>query len=384
MSDDFIETIWAQFAVETEEHIEGIESLLVKADATELSPDEISTLFRAFHSLKGLSRVMELGALESVTHRAEDLLGLVRDGTTTLNKPAVDLLLRSLDSIKALRDLAVSERVDGEKPADLVKELEQAFKSAAGGNPVAEAAHSQPAPAPSAAEAAPSSASDAAAPPAATPAPTAARVPPSTQPAPVSKVGDAQASGQEVFLRLVRNGVPILEQLASSIAAKGASEQILSVANDIRAPLGWMVKASTKLGYAGITQRINNMLQTLPNDEGFSAETAEKLVDNIVSFLSDIRALGETTGSDLGGESLAKMLARTLRENLDDLLNEILAHLDVFESRADLADEDLSDQISQQFSRVNSYLSSLYPDMHLDLPLLFVDAYARAARVSVG
>ena len=380
MSDDFIETIWAQFAVETEEHIEGIESLLVKADATELSPDEISTQFRAFHSLKGLSRVMELGALESVTHRAEDLLGLVRDGTTTLNKPAVDLLLRSLDSIKALRDLAVSERVDGEKPADLVKELEQAFKSAAGGNPVAEAAHSQPAPAPSAAEAAPSSASDAAAPPAATPAPTAARVPPSTQPAPVSKVGDAQASGQEVFLRLVRNGVPILEQLASSIAAKGASEQILSVANDIRAPLGWMVKASTKLGYAGITQRINNMLQTLPNDEGFSAETAEKLVDNIVSFLSDIRALGETTGSDLGGESLAKMLARTLRENLDDLLNEILAHLDVFESRADLADEDLSDQISQQFSRVNSYLSSLYPDMHLDLPLLFVDAYARAAR----
>ena len=32
MSDDFIETIWAQYAVETEEHIEGIEALLVRAD----------------------------------------------------------------------------------------------------------------------------------------------------------------------------------------------------------------------------------------------------------------------------------------------------------------------------------------------------------------
>ena len=56
MSDDFLETIWAQYAVETEEHIESIESLLVKADAGELSADEVSGLFRAFHSLKGLSR----------------------------------------------------------------------------------------------------------------------------------------------------------------------------------------------------------------------------------------------------------------------------------------------------------------------------------------
>jgi len=109
MSDDFIETIWAQYAVETEEHIEGIETLLVTADSGELSAEEISSLFRAFHSLKGLSRVMELGALESVAHRAEDLLGLVREGVTTLDKFTVDLLLRSLDVIKGLRDIAVAE-----------------------------------------------------------------------------------------------------------------------------------------------------------------------------------------------------------------------------------------------------------------------------------
>ena len=70
MSDDFLETIWAQYAVETEEHMESIESLLVKADAQALNAEEISSLFRAFHSLKGLSRVMELTALESVAHRS--------------------------------------------------------------------------------------------------------------------------------------------------------------------------------------------------------------------------------------------------------------------------------------------------------------------------
>lgn len=387
MSDDFIETIWAQFAVETEEHIEGIESLLVKADATELSADEISTLFRAFHSLKGLSRVMELGALESVTHRAEDLLGLVRDGTTELNKAAVDLLLRSLDSIKALRDLAVAERTDGEKPAALVKELEQAFKSAASGSPVTAAAAVPESAASGVTETTESSAeattAASSAPTASTSTATSAassKVPVPTQPAAPSKLGDSKASGQEVFLRLVRNGVPILEQLASSIAAKAPTAQILAVANDIRGPLGWMVKASTKLGYAGITQRINNIIDSLPSSETFSLESAEKLVDHVVSFLSDLTALGETTGSDLGGESLAKLLSLTLRENLEDLLADIVGNLDVLESRADLSDEDMADAISQQFSRVNSYLTSLYPDMHLDLPLLFVDAYARAAR----
>ena len=91
MSDDFLETIWAQYAVETEEHIESIESLLVKADAGELSADEVSGLFRAFHSLKGLSRVMELGALEAIAHRCEDLLGLVRDGTLRRHGAALAL-----------------------------------------------------------------------------------------------------------------------------------------------------------------------------------------------------------------------------------------------------------------------------------------------------
>ncbi len=40
MSEDFLETIWAQYAVETEEHIESIEDLLVKADAQALNAEK--------------------------------------------------------------------------------------------------------------------------------------------------------------------------------------------------------------------------------------------------------------------------------------------------------------------------------------------------------
>ena len=227
MSDDFLETIWVQYAVETEEHIESIESLLVKADAEELNAEEISGLFRAFHSLKGLSRVMELTALEAIAHRAEDLLGLVREGQTSLDKTTVDVLLRGLDAIKVLRDLAVSQRSDGDKPEDLLKELERAYRkvTSGGDEPAAEAPAAAAAPA-----AAPDTGQAAAAAPAAASTPAKA-------PAPAGKPSET-SDKESVFLRLVKHGLPVLEQLATSIASKQEPAQILSVANDIRGPLG--------------------------------------------------------------------------------------------------------------------------------------------------
>ncbi len=379
MSDDFLETIWVQYAVETEEHIESIESLLVKADAEELNAEEISGLFRAFHSLKGLSRVMELTALEAIAHRAEDLLGLVREGQTSLDKTTVDVLLRGLDAIKVLRDLAVSQRSDGDKPEELLKELERAYRKVTSGGeePAAEAA----APAPSAA----ASASTAAAPSAAASgdapaAPAAAEAAPKAPAAKPSETSDKES----VFLRLVKHGLPVLEQLATSIASKQEPAQILSVANDIRGPLGWMLKASAKQGYAGLNTRIEDILAALPTTEDVSAKDGEHVVDVIVAFLSDLRTLSETSGSDLGGESLAQVLARTLKENLNHLLIQITANLDLLQSGEGSIDEVLADQISQEFSRVQGYLSSLYPNMHSEVPLLLMDAYARASRSQMG
>ena len=375
MSDDFIETIWAQYSVETEEHIEGIESLLVRADGGELSGEEISSLFRAFHSLKGLSRVMELGALEAVAHRAEDLLGLVREGVTGLDKPTVDLLLRALDAIKGLRDIAVAERSDGQKPTALCEELEQAFRKANGGGaadtppPAAEAPAAAPVPV-SSAQSAP-------------------KAPAKKAPAPeAKKLVKISASGtdedapddQSIFLRLLTNGLPILEQLALSIAANDDLKHIFSVANDIRRPLVWMMRASNKLGYLGITRRIQDISEALPQDESITRAQGETVVDTIVAFLSDLRTLGETTGSDLGGESLAQVLSRTLRESLEHLLGSLAENVQLLESSLAQVDESVAGNVANAFARVHTYLMSLFSDAPCDLPLFLQDAYARAAR----
>jgi two-component system, chemotaxis family, sensor kinase CheA len=397
MSDDFIETIWAQYAVETEEHIEGIEALLVRADGGELSAEEISSLFRAFHSLKGLSRVMELAALEAVAHRAEDLLGLVREGVTGLDKGNVDLLLRSLDAIKGLRDIAVAERSDGQKPDALCKELEDAFKRANGGGTVeaAEPVAASAAPAAPPVEATTAASSSSASQPAnetksePTPAPKPTTKPAPKKPAPeAKKLVKISASGTDedtpddlsIFLRLLKNGLPILEQLALSIATNEDAKRIVAVANDVRRPLTWMIRASDKLGYLGITRRIKEISDSLPKDENIDRQVGEKLVDNIVAFLSDLRNLGETTGTDLGGESLSQVLNRTLRESLEHVLKGILENIDALEAKPDFSDEALASQVAQEFSRVEAYLTSLFSDTHCDLPLFVMDAYSRAGR----
>jgi chemotaxis protein histidine kinase CheA len=377
MSDDFIETIWAQYSVETEEHIEGIESLLVRADGGELSGEEISSLFRAFHSLKGLSRVMELGALEAVAHRAEDLLGLVREGVTGLDKSTVDLLLRALDAIKGLRDIAVAERADGQKPTALCEELELAFRKATGaGGAEAPAPAAAAAPAPAPAASAPAAQS-------------APKSPAKKAPQPeAKKLVKVSASGtdedapddQSIFLRLLANGLPILEQLAVSIAANEDPKHIFSVANDIRRPLIWMMRASDKLGYLGITRRIQAISDALPKDENIDRAQGETVVDTIVAFLSDLRTLGETTGSDIGGESLAQVLSRTLRESLEHLLASLTDNLHILDSTLSQMDVAVAGKVSNAFARVHTYLMSLFPDAHCDLPLLLQDAYARAAR----
>ena len=393
MSDDFLETIWAQYAVETEEHIESIESLLVKADSESLNAEEVSGLFRAFHSLKGLSRVMELGALESVAHRCEDLLGMVREGAAALDKNTVDLLLRSLDAIKFLCEKAVAERADGEKPKALLQELEQAFKLVSQGQtvPSASAAASNAPAAAAANEATTDEAPDAAPAQAAPttsgtaqPAPSAAAPSAPVRTEPTKAADGTSDNRQVVFLRLISNGLPILERLANSIATKQDAAQTLEVANDIRKPLSWMLKASNTLGYAGLNSRIEEILLALPVSDQISQADGERMVDVIVAFLDDLKTLGETTGVDLGGESLAKVLARTLKENLLHNLSQVDELLATLEAPGETHDEEIANLLSQRFSRIHGYLSSLYPQSRTDVPLLLVDAFARAGRNQMG
>lgn len=366
MSADFIETIWAQYAVETEEHVEAIEELLVKADGVQLDAEELSGLFRAFHSLKGLSRVMELTALEKIAHRAEDLLGLVREGIAGLDKPRVDLLLRALDAIKVLRAKAVAERADGELPAGLTEELQAAYQAASTGAP-------SPAPAAAPAPAAPAAAHAPATESAPAPAPATESAPaPESKPKPRAPDPQPMAREQEVFFRMVRNGIPLLELLASSVAAKHDPELVFQVANDIRRPLAWMARSTQKLQYNGLSKDIRAIIDALPDSAAVAFDSG-RIVNSIVDFIADLRQLGEVSGSSFGEAELGNILEETLQKSLVSLLDDIASQL----PRIDPADRDATHRVGAAFLRVHEYLNTKFNDVYFNLPLLLSDVFRR-------
>ncbi|MEI8394298.1 MAG: chemotaxis protein CheW [Rhodospirillaceae bacterium] len=136
---DFVAALWREFDVETREHLDAIELNLLTAEGGEsIGVEGIALLFRAFHSVKGLARAMDLRGMEVVAHAAESVLSLVRDGTAALDAELVTVLLPALDSLKAGRELALDERRDRPAPEAVLAELKRCFEQLSGGVPLPE------------------------------------------------------------------------------------------------------------------------------------------------------------------------------------------------------------------------------------------------------
>ena len=121
------DTLWHEFAVETEDHLLAVEPLLARGDPERTDAAEIAQLFRSFHSVKGISRAMDMLGMEGVAHHAENLLGLVRDGRAALNAELADLLLQAVDALKQMRTQIISDRIDTPPDPELLGRLATAY-----------------------------------------------------------------------------------------------------------------------------------------------------------------------------------------------------------------------------------------------------------------
>lgn len=94
----------AEFIAEATEIIEalGREVLaLVERRGQEPAPEQLNAIFRAAHSLKGLSAMFGVEELSHLAHRAEDALDALRLGRITLDDALVDTLVEALDVLQA-------------------------------------------------------------------------------------------------------------------------------------------------------------------------------------------------------------------------------------------------------------------------------------------
>ncbi|MEY4576321.1 MAG: hypothetical protein RL701_1024 [Pseudomonadota bacterium] len=96
--------VWSLYVGDANLALQEIEhSLLALEDNPNLA-DEVNRLYRALHTLKGNSALLELKCMETLAHAAEDVVGFVRDGGASMDRPTVDLMLGVVDVLRGSVD----------------------------------------------------------------------------------------------------------------------------------------------------------------------------------------------------------------------------------------------------------------------------------------
>ena len=90
------------FLTETSENLATLDVELVRLEQNPNDPDLIGSIFRLVHTIKGTCGFLGLPRLEHLAHAGENVLGKFRDRELEVTPIAVDLILASIDRIKAL------------------------------------------------------------------------------------------------------------------------------------------------------------------------------------------------------------------------------------------------------------------------------------------
>lgn len=84
---------------ETQENLEKLGRLLVRLESEPTHRESIDTVFRLYHSIKGMSATMGYKPLSELAHQLEDLMDRVRRDGYVLPADYVDVLLAGVDRI---------------------------------------------------------------------------------------------------------------------------------------------------------------------------------------------------------------------------------------------------------------------------------------------
>jgi two-component system, chemotaxis family, sensor kinase CheA len=142
---DFIDDYFA----ECDEHLTGVRGLLVALEESigrEINRAVLDDLFRHFHSLKGISGMVEVRQAEDLAHRLEEYLRVLRKGDAILSTEGMDALF---DGTQMLEEVVRVRRSGGTFPviapvAARIERLVQVTAAAAGAG-AAPAADARPA-----------------------------------------------------------------------------------------------------------------------------------------------------------------------------------------------------------------------------------------------
>ncbi|HEU0051716.1 MAG TPA: Hpt domain-containing protein, partial [Longimicrobium sp.] len=97
------------FLSESREHVSAINHLLLALESEPRSRQTVEGVFRAVHTIKGMSATMGYRAVADLSHEMENLLDRVRQGKAQASPEVIDLLFASTDALERAIEVAVEE-----------------------------------------------------------------------------------------------------------------------------------------------------------------------------------------------------------------------------------------------------------------------------------
>lgn len=102
----------ADFIVESRDHLGQVEVQMITLEKDPHDNEAINTVFRAFHTIKGLAGFLALDDMREVAHETETLLDLARNRRLVISPAIVDVVLASADYLKVSLS-NIEERLSG-------------------------------------------------------------------------------------------------------------------------------------------------------------------------------------------------------------------------------------------------------------------------------
>ena len=148
------EELLKDFFAEAEQQVEQLESNILVIENDPSNHEAIDEIFRAAHTLKGGSATVEMMELSHFTHSVEDVLDEIRSDRVSIDEDVVDLLLTSIDVIKAMLEARQNGTVYGENIDGIIEKLKSYIPEKGAGS-VPKKAPAKAAPVPQPVKAAP-------------------------------------------------------------------------------------------------------------------------------------------------------------------------------------------------------------------------------------
>ncbi|HDQ14918.1 MAG TPA: chemotaxis protein CheA, partial [Sediminispirochaeta sp.] len=118
------EELLKDFFIEAEMQVDGLEQNILVLEKDPSDRDAIDEIFRAAHTLKGAAATVQMTKLSEFTHLVEDVLDAIRSNEVTTDESVVDILLNSIDVIKAL----LEAQKQGEEYDEDISELKESLR----------------------------------------------------------------------------------------------------------------------------------------------------------------------------------------------------------------------------------------------------------------